>query len=452
MNNITIKTASIYLLFTLTTQVNASEVTLEMIGKGQVQSTNQTCESSCNISTKEADQTLVAKANDGWIFSGWEGQKCDMGSKAIILSEVEDRHKITTAAGGAKTLETIDFNNDGIDDLIGINLFDGEVLTIENIGDGSYRTQVLDKGVLYPSALDSYDWNSDGYLDLFVAEYGTGDIKMYLNDGNGSFIYHRTFAFENTRVYAFSVVDYDLDNSPDFVISSFHANTLEDLFVLVKSISNEKITWFKNIDDSFVEQEIIAKNAAMTLDTFQSTPDTTPLILTAEILTGEIAVYSGEKGSHRLVTSTGGNSYGAAFGDVDEDGYADILAAHYSLSALTISYANGLGGYSSAQTLALPAEGLTATAFGDFNNDSYLDVATGEFNNKSFYYYATKSFQDCIVKKASGRNVVAVFKETVPSGDNVVKEATESSGGSVYWLLIPLLALILKLNRVKNKK
>ncbi len=431
--------------------LQAAEIDLDIVGQGLVKTSAQTCTTSCKISTAQQAQTLDAQAETGWHFSGWQGQKCDSGNKVIIPSKSTDIKKIGGAIGGSKTLETLDFNNDGLDDLIGISLFEGKIIAYENLGDGTFTPKTIKSDFLYPSALDSFDWNDDGYKDLFVADFGGSNkgIRMYLNNGNGWFSYEKTFKFENSRPYSFSVVDYDLDGLPDFVVSSFSADIREDLFVLVNSITNEKLTWFKNTGSELIEQKIIANKAAVTLDTFQVTQGSTPLILTAEIIAGEIAIYSDDNGSTRKVVATGGASYGAAFGDIDENGDIDILAAHYKPAQLSLIYGQGNGEYSKAKILAQPMEGLTATAFGDFNNDSFIDVATGEFNNKRYYYYSTTSFDQCTVNKSASLKLSAVFKE----GELAPELTTEKdSAGSAVWLLFILSALICIQNTLKVSK
>ncbi|WP_083926967.1 FG-GAP repeat domain-containing protein [Colwellia piezophila] len=442
MKIIRVKVITLICLATTHFTALAFNIDLTIEGQGQVEATSKTCTSSCDIATAESSQTLVTKASPGWYFTGWQGQKCDMGNGVIIPTENQDVREIGSAAGGAKSLETIDINNDGIDDLIGISLFNGKVNSYENLGDGTFISKTIISDLAYPSSLDSYDWNNDGYKDLFVTQFNSDGrgIKMYLNDGNGGFVYEKTFTFENTRPYSFSVIDYDLDSRPDFVISSFDANTNGDLFTLVESIENEKISWFKNTDQGFKEQQIIAEKAAITLDTYQAHENAIPQILTAEIQLGEIAVYSNENGKDRKLVSSKWASYGAAFGDIDENGHVDILTAHYKPSILSLFYGLGEGEYSKSVNVARPEEGVTATAFGDFNNDSYIDVATGEFNNKKFYYYATAGFDQCIVIKSSSLALTAIFKKD----ESASSDSEKKSGGSLTWLLFVLVPLLFR--------
>ena len=101
-------------------------------------------------------------------------------------------------------------------------------------------------------------------------------------------------------------------------------------------------------------------------------------------------------------------------------------------------YGLGEGKYSKSVELARPSEGLTATAFGDFNNDSFIDVATGEFNINQFYYYATAGFEQCIVKESSSLELIATFKQV----DSISSGNEEKSAGGLLWLLYLLFPLV----------
>lgn len=422
----------------------ANEITLQVIGKGKVTIDNseQTCSDNCIIDTSNSDIKLNPEADNGWYFNSWLEQKCDMGDQVLTA---EQPSKISKVKGGAKTLTTLDINNDGIDDLIGISLTDGKIASYINQGDGLFAIAEIATGLVYPSALDSIDWDNDNDIDLLVADYGASKIKLYLNDGNNQFIFEKDFTFGNTRPYAFSVADYNKDGQLDLIISSFNADRTGDLFTLVDSINSAKVAWFINSGDSFVEQETISTAAAMTVDTYQSSDDNYPQILTAEIIAGRVALYTANsEGSYsQSIIDSASASYGAAFGDIDQNGYIDILATYYRPSIINLIYGQKNNSFSAPTTIDTPLEGVTATSFGDYNNDSYIDIAVGEFNAKAFYYYPTKSFKNCIIKKATNIVLIAEFKEkpqsTIPEPEPV-KNSPSSSGGSLFWLV--LLALL----------
>lgn len=419
----------------------ANEVSLSITGQGKVENHINSCNSNCTLSTSNSSLNLQPVADEGWYFSGWQGQQCDWGEGIISSTEPT---LIGSATGGAKTLESIDINHDGLIDLLAISLFNGSIISYINQGDGTFSQQNIITDLHYPSALDSYDWDNDGDLDLFIAEYGTGvgDILLYLNDGNGQFEFKETLKFKDARPYAFTVTDYDKDGMADIVVSSFSADISGDLFVLVNSISNEKISWYKNTGNELIEQNVISDKAAITIDSveFDSIGTT---IVSAEILSGEIVTYSAQG---RAVISTGGAAYGAAFGDIDKDDLIDVFSAHYQPAKLGVTYGKENGEFSVESVIATPENGVTATAMGDFNNDSFIDLAYGEFNKKGFYYFATTSYKNCILEQGSSISIEAVFKKNnTNSGSGSVEGKSEnnSSGGSVYWLSYLLVTLLI---------
>lgn len=420
----------------------AGEATIQVTGKGKVTINNSTqiCEDKCIIDTSESDLKLSPEADSGWYFSGWLDQKCDMGEQVLTA---EKYSKIANVRGGAKTLTTLDINADGIDDLISISLFDGKIMAYLNQGDGTFITSTIDAGLSYPSALKSIDWDNDNDIDLLVADYGAAKIKLYLNNGNNQFIFEKDFIFSNTRPYAFSVADYNKDAKLDFIISSFNADRSGDLFALVSSISSAKISWFINQEEAFVEQASISNNAAITLDTYQSLDDDYPQVLTAEIAEGRVALYTANSGGvyQQRIIDTSIASYGAAFGDIDQNGYIDILATYYRPSKIKLIYGQADNTFSAPTIIDQPSEGVTATSFGDYNNDNYIDVAVGEFNANIFYFYKTNSFKNCIVKQSTNIVLTAEFKQKAQSTtpETEVEKSPSSSGGSMSWLMLIVL-------------
>ncbi|MBL4941393.1 MAG: VCBS repeat-containing protein [Colwellia sp.] len=428
----------------------ANEITIQVIGAGKVNVSDaeQSCTDSCNIDTSQSDIKLKPAADDGWYFNAWLDQKCDWGDEVLIA---EQNSKISKTGGGAKTLTTLDINNDGIDDLIGISLFDGKISAYINQGDGSFEASQIDIGLVYPSALDSIDWDNDNDIDLLVADYGASKIKLYLNDGNGEFVFSKDFTFQSTRPYAFAVADYNNDNSLDFIISSFQSDRSGDLSTLVNSISSAKLSWFINEEDAFVEQNIISETAAITIDTYQSSTDLYPQIVTAEIAARQVVLYTADNSGiyYQSVIDSVSAIYGVAFGDIDQNGYIDILATNYRPSVISLYYGQADNTFSAATIIDQPVEGVSATSFGDYNNDTYLDVAIGEFNAQKFYYYKTKSFKNCIVKQSTSIALTAEFKQksqpVIP--EPPAKNTPASSGGgatSFYFILLISLRLFIR--------
>lgn len=437
-------------LLSMSQLVQAKSISVTVVGSGGVKAKEAdiSCTESCILTNTLSKNTLAPTANSGWEFSGWSGQQCDSGSQVLVNTSYKS---LGGASGGAKTLKTVDLNGDNLDDLVSISLFNGEVSLRNNQGNGQFNTINIDTNLHYPTALDLYDWDGDSDFDLFVAEYGRGVIKVYLNDGLGDFTFSEDIKISDETPYSFKILDKNNDGQPDIILSSFSADITGDLLVLVKSISAPKTQWFINNNGRYVAEELLSSFASMTIDAYRK--DNVVSVVTAEIENDEVAQY---RSGSRTVVDIGNATYGAAFGDIDKDGNMDVLAAHYIPSTLNLVYGKDDGSFTTAQLIFSPENGVTATSFGDYNNDGYLDIATGEFNKKLFYYFVTNSYKDCVISSEGDVSLVATFVESIEnSPTNNSSEKTidqpkkESSGGSFYYPLL-LLSLLFRMIRKKD--
>ncbi|MBW8185577.1 FG-GAP repeat domain-containing protein [Shewanella nanhaiensis] len=454
-------TTSVVTLATLfVPQAKADIITLNIEGEGSVNATeaNITCNENCVIENDLAENTLVASPSENWEFTGWTGQQCDAGNEVFINKQSS---RLSAVSGGAKTLRSADINGDGKEDLAAISLFNGKVITLTNDGSGTFTEKTVEGGLSYPSSLDFYDWDYDGDQDLIVSVYGQSKLKLYSNDGNGDFSFNRDILIEDTKPYAITITDINDDQQADLIVSSFSADISGDLFQLVTSIKSPKTSLFTLQDGEFVLEKTLSDNAAITLDISKSVDSNEFLVIAAEIVTGETVLYkTDESSTTRTVVDTRPASYGAAFGDIDNNGTVDILAAYYRPSVLGLYYNKGDNTFTDMQAITKPSEGVTAAVIADLNSDGYQDVATGEFNNQRFYYFATNSYKDCIVKQGGDISLTAQFAQIsnpTPPSTPAPEEDSSSGGGALSWYSL-LCALIIALGlansrqaRVQNK-
>ena len=430
----------------------SAEIELTITGMGEVTvlESDTKCTSNCAITNELAKSTLIATAETGYTFKGWTGQSCSSG-KGVNFSEV--RSEIGGAPGGAKTLVVADLNNDLVDDLASISLFNGSISVLLNNADRTFSKTIIASDLNYPSSMDFYDWDNDGDQDLVVAEYGMGLIKLYNNDGSGKFSFAKNLEISAGSPYAIAVEDINNDNEPDLLVSKFTADISGDLYVLVNSINSADTSWYKNDGlDNFELADNVSKIAAITLDTHSYEDLSMPSIITAEIEQGDIALYTSKSNIvSRTVINSGNGAYGVAFGDADKDGLIDVLSAHYRPSELKIVYGTGMNEFGDSITLLTPEEGVTATIFSDLNNDSYVDVGTGEFNNNTFFYLASEGYENCVVTKDEKISLTANFEllneaTPTPAQPAVKKETSDGGGGGsmplqFFFLMLSILSL-----------
>ena len=426
----------------------ADEIELTIKNNGTITYGEASCSENCTVNTTDANVLLEPSSESEDRFNNWSGQMRDYGKGA---SFVKTAKRISNPGGGAKTLQVLDINNDGQPDLFGISLFSGGVTQSVNLGNGEFETENVITNLVYPAALDSIDWNNDGYEDLLVSDYATSTIKVYLNDGNGKLAHFEDIKIPGVKTYSFSAFKSKSSEHPQLVISSFSADTSGNLFRLVESITNGKTAIYTREDGQFQELKILSDRAGITLDTYLDDEEKLNIV-SADIASKEVVTYSESNNFAMKVVDTSNAPYGAGFADLDKDGLQDIVTAHYGPFSLRVIFAEDKNEYSAVQEIAVGRDGLTAVAIADFDADGLNDVATGEFNNNKFEYYPMNSYKGCGFNKGSSAKVTANFAEsssTTPSPTSPTPETSTSDSGGSFPVWLSFLAGLLFIRRFK---
>jgi hypothetical protein len=263
---------------------------------------------------------------------------------------VDDKH--WSMAAGA-----VDYDNDGDQDLYLLNY--GPNVFYENLGDGTFADIADSLGLRGPDKLNGFvkwsvgvsflDYNLDGALDAYVGNFlafnpeyvtpATPDLMPHPSEymGQASLLYQQlpegTFEevtrqaglyYPDSKCMGITVFDYDLDGDLDI----FQGNDHQPNFMF----NNEQATF---------------KNVAI-----------------------EIGVAVNSRG-----IPTG--SMHGAIGDVDGDGYIDILVPDLRYGALYRNLGNGTYEDITEQSgiaAAFAGKGQWASALFDFDNDGDLDI------------------------------------------------------------------------------
>jgi hypothetical protein len=244
-------------------------------------------------------------------------------------------------SGNTHSVTPIDFDRDGRQDLLiacGAWNYGGPVYLMRNKGDGTFVnvTAAAGFGGIYVGGGGALavDFDLDGKTDICLVHYG--GLRLYRNNGNGTFAELQNTGLE-VAGYANGAAVGDYDNDGDM-----------DIFVA----SNAPVKMFRNN---------LAEKGTLTF------ADTTTLAGVNDVL---------------------GAGADAAFGDMDNDGYLDLLVATYKEFDSGKDYLyhnNGNGTFTdvtmSAGLTVPPFLDDTACTFADLDNDGRLDIITTGINH-----------------------------------------------------------------------
>ena len=238
----------------------------------------------------------------------------------------------------------------------------------ENNGDGTFTDVTETAGVGdtgYGHGCAVGDYNNDGQLDLYVTNYGTN--RLYRNNGDGTFTEVAEFAGVTEPRWSSSCAfaDYDRDGNLDlYVVNYIVFDINENPWCGLKE---KGIRAYCEPDNFIAQSDTLYRNNGD--GTFTD-------------VTKTAGIYN-----------TTGKGLGVVWGDYDNDGAADIYVANDSTE--NFFYRNsGDGTFEEIGFMvgvALSEDGVAengmGTAFGDWNNDGWLDLTVTNYAQQTNTLY-----------------------------------------------------------------
>ncbi len=226
------------------------------------------------------------------------------------------------------------------------------------------------------------DYDNDNRPDLFLANLGSN--FLYHNDGGGAF----------TKVSG-SAVGQAAGNSTSCAWADYDRDGFLDLFVA--NIAAVNALYHNNRDGTFTR----VTNGAIVTDVGSSVScawadydqDGYPDLFVANSGGEDNVLYHNDReGSFTRVTdgdvaNDGGDSYCAAWGDLDNDGDLDLFVGNF-LQNNFLYENNGDGTFSALQNTGAVTDGggSLACAWGDLDNDGLLDLVVANVHPPQFLY------------------------------------------------------------------
>lgn len=272
---------------------------------------------------------------------------------------------LATASSTINDIVAADMNNDGILDLVVGG--DGPVEIFTNNGAGSFTlTRSIAYGLTEVTTLDIGDFNNDGATDIAVASYSgpAGAAQLITGSSSGTYSLGATYATETLSTAELLLADLDNDGDLDLLSNGYAAGNVSYTTVRLNDGSGSfgTATSYQNFFNNSTSFDLGDINGDGFLDVVSSG---------GSVLDVRLGNGNGTFGSRITYSVSGVNNAILRLGDVDGDGNLDAVIANNSG---TVRVARGLGnGQFSSATTASAVTSAYDLVLGDTNNDGVTD-------------------------------------------------------------------------------
>jgi hypothetical protein len=276
-----------------------------------------------------------------------------------------------------------DMNNDRKLDLVVSCGRTRNILVLPGKGDGQFGAALSETIVPdNPGEMAIGDLNRDGKLDLAIASHDSYGVTLLLGDGRGGLAVAPNPVVmrlgEHPHTHGLAIADMNRDNNPDLVNVN---NSDNDVSI---ALGDGRGNFTRAPQSPFpvgpspypfavgdVNNDGWMDIVATASATGPSRRQQLPL---SRALTLLLADGKGGFASRQLPIRTG-EPWFAAIGDLNGDGKADIVATHHELNAVTVMIGNGRGDFVEAQSSPFDfGLSLYHIAIADVNRDAKNDV------------------------------------------------------------------------------
>ncbi len=282
-----------------------------------------------------------------------------------------------------------DTDNDGDQDCYIVNWYNTSNLFYTNNGSGTFTKpgNIINTSGGFCETASWGDYDNDGLVDLYVTNSaGTNKNLLFHNDGNNSFTKITTGALVNDVTNSRSVnwTDIDLDGDVDLFVTN-ESNQHESMYRNDGNGVFNKLTTGVLVTDG--------KNTMSSAWADYDNDGDMDVFLTNDA--GSNALFRNDgnfnftKITGDTVSKTNAHSFSSAWSDIDNDGDIDLFVTNaFTTPGLQLNflYLNDGNGSFTRLNNTSPATDLSwsyGCAFGDYDNDGFEDlaVATVRYNS-----------------------------------------------------------------------
>jgi len=292
--------------------------------------------------------------------------------------------------GSPNSIETADFNRDGSPDLAIANEEDSSITILLGNGHGQFSPGPGSpfSSNRHPNDIAIADFNNDSNPDLAIANTEISELTLLLGNGKGGFTQapnspYKVYAKPHT--HGIAVADFNGDGRLDMATDDWG----EDKVSII----------FGDTDLQFDHQTFYAvgKRPYQRLRTSDLNQDGKPDLVTTNLEGNNSTVLLGQGNGTFLEAPgspfpCGDAPFAVAIGDINGDGYADLVitdaptitAESKGHDGLYILLGDGAGHFQSMQgSPFFTGRSPSRLAIGDLNGDGINDIAVTNYNNRT---------------------------------------------------------------------